>query len=159
MFAVHRTTAMKSFSLVNLCTTNGIIFGPSATRAANSGPIARVFEFGESLLLNHIFFQASYLVLKSSARAGDVVFSLLYRSLADFTAAALGGWMGVRGSMSAPLRKSWVKMMRTLGTETKTEVGKKSSRWMAGNLEGNKRRLTVDLAGQNFQLVTQRFAR
>lgn len=70
---------MKSFPLVNLYTTNGVIFGPSATRAANSGPVAWVSEFGGSLLLNHVFLQASYLVSKSAARAGDVVLSLLYR--------------------------------------------------------------------------------
>lgn len=74
---IHKSTAMKSFPLVNLYTTNGTIFGPSATRAANSGPVARVSELGELLLLNQVFLQASYLVSKSFARAGDVVLSLL----------------------------------------------------------------------------------
>lgn len=78
-----------------------MIFGPSATRAANLGPVARVSEFGESLLLllNHVCFQALYLASNSWARAGDVVLSLLYRSSAYSTAAALGGGTGAKGSM------------------------------------------------------------
>lgn len=53
--AIHSTAAVKSFPLVNLFTTNGMIFGPSAIRASNSGPGARVSEFGESFLLTHVF--------------------------------------------------------------------------------------------------------
>lgn len=94
---------MKSLPLVILCTTNGTILGPSATRAPNSGTIARVSEFGEVLLPNHVFFQASYFLPKSAARSGDVVLSLAYRSAADLIAAVLGGGMGAKGSMQGDL--------------------------------------------------------
>lgn len=101
LFAIHKTTAIKSFPLVNWFTTSGRIFGPRSTRAANSGPEARVAAFAESLLLllNHVFFQAAYLSSKSLTRVGDVVLSLVHTSLVDFTAAALGAGTGAKGFM------------------------------------------------------------
>lgn len=99
MATIHNITAVKSFPLVNLFTTNGMIFGPSAIRASNSGPVVRVSEFGESFLLTHVFCQASYFLSKSAARSGDLALSLSHKSLADSTAAMLGGRAGAKGSM------------------------------------------------------------
>lgn len=107
-------------------------FGPSATRAANSGPVARSSEVDEFPLLplTHASFQALYLVSKSCARAGDAVLSLLYRSSADFTAAAPGGGTGAKRSMSEQLRLgralSALVVTRILATHSLRYTGSRS---------------------------------